>query len=85
MNKFKIPLIISLLIISFVDISLATQNDGVKSPKSAAIFCASSNKISSNFFDIAKNVGYTLAKENIKIFFGGANTGLMGALLPMKH
>lgn len=49
-------------------------------PNSIAVFCASSNNIDPEYKKLANDLGIWCAQHNIKIIFGGANSGLMGIL-----
>lgn len=44
------------------------------------IYCASSDKIDSVFFEGARTIAEILVQQNIKILFGGGAKGLMGQL-----
>ena len=48
--------------------------------KSVAIYCGSSNHVSSIYKNEAEKVGSLLAKHKIKLIYGGGNMGLMGIL-----
>lgn len=45
--------------------------------KTICVFCSSSNAISPEYHQIAKELGTELAKRGYKMVFGGANVGLM--------
>lgn len=45
--------------------------------RSIAVYCSSSNNISQNHKDMAHQVGLLLAKEKIRLVYGGGDTGLM--------
>ncbi len=45
--------------------------------QSICVFCSSSNAISSEYHQIAKDLGSELAKRGYTMVFGGANVGLM--------
>lgn len=45
-----------------------------------AVFCGSNTGLGSGFIDAAEKLGSTLAAKNIRLVYGGANNGLMGAL-----
>ncbi len=47
---------------------------------SIAIFCGSSFGNNPNFISIAEQLGNTLAKNKIKLIYGGAQVGLMGTV-----
>jgi len=46
--------------------------------KKVSVFCGSSSKVPGKFFREAELLGRILARENISIFFGGGDFGLMG-------
>ncbi len=48
--------------------------------KRICVYCASSNKIKSAFFEATAKVAKVLVNENIEVVFGGGATGLMGQL-----
>ncbi len=48
--------------------------------KSITVFCASSPGFSEAYMDQAYLVGKTLAEKGIRLVYGGANVGLMGAV-----
>ncbi len=48
--------------------------------KSIAVYCGSSNKINSIYKNEAKRLGSLLAKNKIKLVYGGGNMELMGIL-----
>lgn len=48
--------------------------------KSITVFCASSPGFSEVYMDQAYLVGKTLAEKGIRLVYGGANVGLMGAV-----
>ena len=48
--------------------------------RSIAVYCGSSNGSETIFSKIAKELGHLLAKNNIKIIYGGGDLGLMGII-----
>ena len=48
--------------------------------RSIAVYCGSSNGSETIFSKIAKELGHLLAKNNIKIIYGGGDMGLMGII-----
>ena len=48
--------------------------------KSVCVYCASSSKISSVYFDATDQLGLLLAKNNINCICGAGNKGLMNSL-----
>ncbi len=48
--------------------------------KSVVVFCGSNNGTNPAYQEVAKEVGTILAKEKIKLIYGGGKVGLMGVL-----
>ena len=48
--------------------------------KSLTIYCSSSTKLTKEYYELAKNIGEYLAKNSIKIIYGGGKVGLMGQI-----
>lgn len=48
--------------------------------KSIAVFCGASSGFSPRYMEAAVATGHTLAAENIRLVYGGACVGLMGAV-----
>jgi uncharacterized protein (TIGR00730 family) len=48
--------------------------------KSLTIYCSSSENLSNNYYDLAKDIGNYLAKNSIKVIYGGGKTGIMGKI-----
>ena len=48
--------------------------------KSIAVYCSSSNKVDDIYKEEAEKVGNLLAKNGIRLVYGGGNMGLMGVL-----
>lgn len=48
--------------------------------KKVTVYCASSDKLAPEYFDLAEQVGKILAQEKITVLFGGGSKGLMGKL-----
>ena len=44
------------------------------------IYCASSDKISSGYFDATEKLALALIQQNIEVVYGGGSSGLMGKL-----
>lgn len=44
------------------------------------IYCASSDKISSGYFDATEKLALALVQQNIEVVYGGGSSGLMGKL-----
>jgi len=44
------------------------------------VFCSASNKLDDHYYKMASDLGHLLAKENVKIVYGGASIGMMGSL-----
>jgi hypothetical protein len=47
---------------------------------SICVYCGSANQASQGYFQIARQVGETLAQRGLGLVYGGGKTGLMGAL-----
>jgi uncharacterized protein (TIGR00730 family) len=45
--------------------------------KSIAVYCGASDSVPQKYKDVAKQVGALLAKERIRLVYGGGDTGLM--------
>jgi uncharacterized protein (TIGR00730 family) len=48
--------------------------------QSICVYCGSANQASREYFQIARQVGETLAQRGLGLVYGGGKTGLMGAL-----
>ncbi|HRY31513.1 MAG TPA: TIGR00730 family Rossman fold protein [Bacteroidales bacterium] len=48
--------------------------------ESVCVFCGSSSGVSPVYRDAARSLGHYLAKEGIRLVYGGASVGLMGEL-----
>ena len=48
--------------------------------KSLTVFCGSKNGNDPLFCEHAKQIGYLLAENNIRLIYGGGNKGIMGAV-----
>lgn len=46
--------------------------------KSIAVFCSSSDMINQEYFQIARELGQLMAKNNLELVYGGSVVGLMG-------
>lgn len=44
------------------------------------IYCASSDKISSGYFDATEKLALALIQQNIEVVYGGGSSGLMGKM-----
>ena len=44
------------------------------------VYCASSSKIDSKYFDAAIQTGKILAQNEIRLIYGGGSVGVMGVL-----
>lgn len=49
-------------------------------PPSICVFCGSSQNVSPMFINLARDVGALLAKRKVRVIYGGARNGMMGAL-----
>lgn len=47
---------------------------------SVCVFCGSSSRVREPFFEAARRVGAAIAARRLKLIYGGASVGLMGAL-----
>jgi uncharacterized protein (TIGR00730 family) len=47
---------------------------------SVSVYCSSSNKVDPKFKNVAFNFGEILARENIRLVYGGGQMGMMGTL-----
>ncbi|OFW69657.1 MAG: Rossman fold protein, TIGR00730 family [Alphaproteobacteria bacterium RIFCSPLOWO2_01_FULL_45_8] len=45
--------------------------------KSIAVYCSASDRVAPKYKEAAKQVGHLLAKESIRLVYGGGDTGLM--------
>ena len=48
--------------------------------KSMCVFCGSSPGTGTGYIRVAKEMGKTLAENNIRLIYGGSNIGLMGII-----
>ena len=48
--------------------------------KSLTIFCSSSEKLTSDYYNLSNELGIYLANKSIKIIYGGGKTGMMGKI-----
>lgn len=48
--------------------------------KSIGVFCGASSKVERKFIDVAVECGERIAKEGLKLTYGGGDCGLMGAV-----
>lgn len=44
------------------------------------VYCASSGRIHSDYFEATSKLAHLLVEKNIKVVFGGGSSGLMGQL-----
>ena len=44
------------------------------------VYCASSSKIDSKYFETARELGAILAKNDLRLIYGGGSVGVMGVL-----
>ncbi|MFH1725461.1 MAG: TIGR00730 family Rossman fold protein [Elusimicrobiota bacterium] len=49
-------------------------------PRKVCVYCASSRRVHSEYFDAAGRLGRLLAKNGFTVVYGGGSVGLMGAL-----
>ena len=57
----------------------------IKQKKSLCVFCGSKNGNSSIYKEAAEKLGEQLAKNQIKLVYGGGSLGLMGELSKSVH
>jgi hypothetical protein len=48
--------------------------------KSICVYCGSSDKIQPEYYEVARQMGSTIANRGIQLWYGAGSTGLMGAL-----
>ena len=48
--------------------------------KSLTIYCSSSEKLTSDYYNLSNELGVYLAKKSIKIIYGGGKSGMMGEI-----
>jgi uncharacterized protein (TIGR00730 family) len=48
--------------------------------KNVCVYCGSSDSVPANFFTAARSLGVSLAKNGLRVIYGGGKTGLMGAV-----
>ena len=53
--------------------------------KKICVFCSSSNRVCSGYFDVAEELGRLMAVKGYSLVYGGAQVGLMGALARSVH
>lgn len=53
--------------------------------ESVCVFCASSGAVQPAYFDVAKQLGFELARQGYKLVYGGGDVGLMGELARAAH
>lgn len=56
-----------------------------KSARSVCIFCGSSEGLGEGYMQTARETGLELAKNNLRLVYGGGGTGLMGASAKAAH
>ncbi|MGL4667541.1 MAG: LOG family protein, partial [Saezia sp.] len=49
-------------------------------PLSICVYCAARPSTNPVYVEVAAQVGHWLGKNNIRLVYGGGNTGLMGAI-----
>lgn len=54
------------------------MNDGPSN--SVCVFCGSSRVVDPQYFSLASSVGAMIAKKSLRVVYGGASVGMMGAL-----
>ena len=53
--------------------------------KSICVYCGSSNDVQASYLQLARELGRTLAQQNIRLVYGGGGVGLMGACAEAAH
>ena len=53
--------------------------------KSLTIYCSSSEKLTSDYYNLSNELGLYLANKSIKIIYGGGNAGMMGRISKSSH
>jgi uncharacterized protein (TIGR00730 family) len=48
--------------------------------RSLCVYCASSDRLDQNYYDLATNVGRAMAERHWTLVYGGGKTGMMGAV-----
>ena len=48
--------------------------------KRICVYCSSSKRLSDKFYDVAKELGYKLAKNGYNMVYGGSTCGMMGVI-----
>lgn len=48
--------------------------------KSIAVYCGSSDKVTEEYLQVARNLGRLLAERGIQLVYGAGSTGMMGAV-----
>lgn len=52
---------------------------------SICVYCGSSNEVKAEYLRLARELGRTLALQNIRLVYGGGGVGLMGACAEAAH
>ena len=53
--------------------------------KSLTIYCSSSNKLTKEYYKLGEKIGKYLAKNSIKMVYGGGKSGIMGSVSSACH
>ena len=53
--------------------------------KSICVYCGSSDDVRPGYLTLARNLGRTLAEQDLKLVYGGGGVGLMGACARAAH
>lgn len=48
--------------------------------KSLCVYCSASVKVDQEYLDVARDMGRLMAKEGLRLVYGGAHIGMMGAI-----
>ncbi len=63
----------------------ATVSAGPRAINSVCVFCASSDGVDPAFLDGADQLGAALARDGVRLVYGGGGVGLMGACARAAH
>jgi len=53
--------------------------------KSICVYCASSSAVNDDFFEVAREMGESIARRGYSLVYGGGDVGLMGAVARSVH
>ncbi|MEL6755168.1 MAG: TIGR00730 family Rossman fold protein, partial [Pseudomonadota bacterium] len=52
---------------------------------SICVYCGSSDEVKPDYLRLARELGRTLAQNNVRLVYGGGGVGLMGACAEASH